>query len=147
MSFVAGPVGVSGLFPAGTNSESFSYSATDGDFMTGTIVWSEIQEDTRTPKFYGLLKIATTGGDSAFTSSFNGVSSYGNIDFTTGDLTSGYTLGSLAGSSAGTVAYADISSGEIAATPEPNSLVLFGIGLLGLCFWMRRKSGAEVPAA
>jgi PEP-CTERM motif len=36
-------------------------------------------------------------------------------------------------------------SGSVQVTPEPASLLLFGTGLLGLCWWQRRRSPGNRP--
>src|SRR5579863_5967062 len=81
-SFSAGPQ-VGSQFPAGANSESFSFTSTsDADTLSGTVVWSFIQDDTQQPKFFGTLDIASASGDAAFLSNFSAGGS-GGVDFTT----------------------------------------------------------------
>jgi hypothetical protein len=133
-SFTAGPQS-SSLFPAGANSESFSFTGGDGDSLTGTIHWTVIQDNTPQPKFFGLLTIGTRSGDAAFTSNFSGPTA--NIDFITNALSSGGTLDQLALTT--NSATATVSAGEVNPVPEPGTLALFGSGLVALGGLIRRK--------
>ena len=138
-SFTAGPQ-ASSLFPAGANSESFSFTGGDGDTVSGSISWSTIQDNTPQPKFFGTMTISSSSGDAAFLASFPNVSgTQVQIDLISNTLSGGFTLDSLAASSSGTSSSATISSGEVPGVPEPNALVLVGLGLVALCFWMRGK--------
>ncbi len=134
-TFMAGPQ-AAGLFPT-TGTESFSFTSPDGDALTGTITGSQIQDNTTQPKFFGSLKIATITGDAAFLSAMGAVNSIDRIDFTTNPLVGTTSLDALALTTGS--ATATVSSGEVVGTPEPSSLVLFGIGLVVLCVYMRRK--------
>ena len=134
-TFTAGPVS-SNLYPAGANSETFTFTGGDGDTLSGIVVWSFIQDNTTQPKFFGTLTITSSAGDAAFLSSFS-VGSKAPIDFFTNALSSGGTLDQLSATT--NRATATISAGEVVPTPEPSSLVLFGIGLVVLCAYMRRK--------
>src|ERR1700682_662318 len=61
-SFTAGPVSAN-LFPS-SGTEAFSFSAADGDALTGTVTWNVIQDNTSTPKFFGTLNITTVAAGS-----------------------------------------------------------------------------------
>src|SRR5205085_1538078 len=55
-AFLAGPQSAN-LFPAGANSQFFSYTGIDGDAFSGTVHWSFIQDNTPQPKFFGNVAI------------------------------------------------------------------------------------------
>jgi len=123
-TFTAGPQS-GGLFPAGPNTENFSFTGGDGDTLSGTVHWNVIQDNTPQPKFFGLLTILSKAGDAAFLSTWG---STAVIDFITMPLSSGGTLDQLAvGTGSAT---APISSGEVFPTPEPSTTALLGIGLV-----------------
>ena len=146
MSFTAGPVSGE-KYPAGPQSaETFSFS--DGtNSLLGSVTWSFIQDNTTNPKFFGTVDLTSISGTAKFKSAFGGVGSIDMIDFTTTAISSG-TLDNLASSSAGTFAKVGISSGEVAgaATPEPSSVMLFGVGivLIGLCVPLRQRISGEI---
>jgi hypothetical protein len=132
-----------GVFPITPPvTESFTYSDTSGDSLSGTITWPAIRDNTTSPSFdvNALLSIATSSGSSTFTKDFP-VGGSVETDFT---LSGTVTLASLAAMSAGSAATFSFSSGQVSAAPvsvvpEPSSLVLFGIGVLGFGFWARRR--------
>ncbi len=134
-SFTAGPVH-NGLFPT-SGTQSFSYTSTsDSDSLSGTVTWNTIQDNTPQPKFYGTVQITAVAGDTSFTNAF-GAGKTAAIDFITNPLSSGGTLDELAWTTR--AATATISDGQVAAVPEPGSLVLFGFGLMVLCAYLRGK--------
>jgi hypothetical protein len=143
MTFTAGPMS-SEKYPAGTNSDTFMF--TDGtDILDGTITWAFIQDNTPNPKFFGTLDVTTIAGSTTFLSTFGGTGSMDPVDLTTTTISSG-TLDALVSSAAGTTATVGISSGEVASgTPEPSSILLFGVGiaLIALCAPPRRRFSAE----
>jgi hypothetical protein len=63
-SFIVGPQNMN-QFPAGSNSQSFSYTGLLGDMdhLTGTITWSSIHDNTTTPEFLGSLLVNTVTGE------------------------------------------------------------------------------------
>jgi hypothetical protein len=124
VSFTAGP-GNAGLYPAGPNSESFSFTSPDGDTLSGTIQWHTIQDNTTQPKFFGTLSITSKAGDAAFVNNWGTTAA---IDFFTKLLSSGGTLDQLAATTGS--ATAQISSGEVLPIPEPSPTLLLAVGLV-----------------
>jgi hypothetical protein len=127
VTFSAGPQtpAGSGIFPAGANTETFSYSdgAPTNDSVTGNIHWSFLQDGTTNPKFFGSLMITAVSGTPQFVSTFP-VGGNNMIDFITTALGGGQTLDNLvATSGSATVA---VSSGEVVPGP------IVGAGLPGL---------------
>ncbi len=132
--------GVFSILSGGT--ETFTYtSKTDSDKLTGTVSWQGIKDNTKTPQFdvNSILVIKSSSGDSAFTSDFP-VGGRAQIDFT---IKGAITLTTLAAEKVGSTSKYQFSSGETNGVPEPSSLVLFGIGLIGLGLYARRRMWTE----
>jgi PEP-CTERM motif len=144
LGFTAGPQS-GGIFSAGANTETFTYTNPDGDTLTETWHVTFIQDNTPQPKFFGTGITTAISGDAAFLAAFGPVGTIDNFDFIEMPLTCAVpancaTLDQLATTT--TSASAPISSGEkfTAATPEPGSLALLGSALFGLG-WLGRRRG------
>jgi hypothetical protein len=142
-TFTAGPES-SNLYPAGANTESFTFTGGDGDTLSGTVHWNFIQDNTPQPKFFGSLTITSKAGDAAFLANF--ASNLALIDFITNPLSSGGTLDQLTATTGS--ATASISSGEVmSAVPIPATLPLLAGGLAGLWALARkRKDRRQQPS-
>ena len=145
LSFTAGPQ-VGGIFTAGANTETFTYTNPDGDTLTETWHVTVIQDNTPQPKFFGTGTTTAISGDAAFLAAFGPVGAIDSFDFIEMPLTCAVpanctTLDQLATTT--TSASAPISSGEKfatpIATPEPASLAILGGALLGLGWLGRRR--------
>ena len=143
LSFFAGPES-SGLFNAGPNTETFTYTNPDGDTVTETWHITVIQDNTPQPKFFGTGIVTAISGDAAFLAAFGPVGTIDNLDWITMPLSCAVpancsTLDHLAATT--TSATADISSGENfpIRTSEPGSLAALGSALFGLGWFGRRR--------
>jgi hypothetical protein len=143
LSFSAGPQS-GGIFSAGANTETFTYSNPDGDTLTETWHVTFIQDNTPQPKFFGTGVTTAISGDAAFLAAFGGVGTTDSFDFIEMPLACTVpancaTLDKLATTT--TSASAAISSGEkLTTAPEPASLALLGSALFGLG-WLGRRRG------
>ena len=147
VAFTAGP-NAAEQYPAGANSESFSYLGTDGDLLTGTLHWNFIQDNTTNPRFFGTMTVASRSGDPTFLAAW-AVGAIVPVDFTTSAIPGGGTLDQLVAAEATTTV--GISSGEVGTlspVPLPGALPLFATGLagLGLLGWRRKKKAASLNA-
>src|SRR5438132_10576974 len=118
LSFTAGPQSA-GIFNAGANTETFTYSNPDGDSITETWHITFIQDNTPQPKFFGTGTTTAISGDAAFLAAFGPVGTIDSFDFIEMPLTCAVpanctTLDQLATTT--TSASAPISSGEKFAT-------------------------------
>ncbi len=80
LSFSAGPQ-VAGLFAAGANTETFTYSNPDGDTLTETWHITTIQDNTPQPKFFGTGTTTAISGDAAFLAAFGPVGTTDSFDW------------------------------------------------------------------
>ena len=156
------------VFPISMNgaSTAFKYLSTDGDSLTGTVKWTDVANGSANPHFDGILTILTEGGDAPFLSAFSTptatfdliLSSLGctpaptvigapplntnsgcNLEnlFSTSGLSNNYNV----------VASAPVSSGQMAQSPEPASMLLFGSGLLACGAFIRRRGSTSSVAS
>ena len=72
LSFSAGPQS-SGIFSAGANAETFTYTNPDGDTLTETWRVTFIQDNTPQPKLFGTGITTAISGDAAFLAAFGPV--------------------------------------------------------------------------
>jgi len=140
-SFTAGPG--PNIYPASSSAESFEFTGSDN--MTGTISWSYIQDGTPQPKFYGSLLVATAFGSAAFLSDFSPGKAI-PVDFIMNMMAGASSLDFLSGTTGS--ATATISSGQVmpdaavpvpVRIPEPASILLLGVAVIGLAVGLRRR--------
>ena len=147
VSFTAGP-GPS-IYPASPGAESFQFTGSDN--MTGMVSWSFIQDGTTQPKFFGSLLVATASGSAAFLADFSPGATV-PVDFMTNVMTGASSLDSLSGTTGS--ATAAISSGQVMRNadavptpfrvPEPATILLIGIAVIGLGVGLRGRFGRGV---
>src|SRR5215471_5846781 len=141
-SFTAGPG--PNIYPASSSAESFEF--TGAGSLKGTISWSYIQDGTPQPKFYGSLLVATASGSAAFVSDFSS-GKFIPVDFIMNIMAGASSLDFLSGTTGS--ATATISSGQVMPDavptplriPQPRSILLLGVAVVGLAVGLRRRSG------
>jgi hypothetical protein len=121
---VFGPVNPFGAFPVAAN--WLSSTVTLGT-TTYSVDYAGAHDGSANPHFDG-----SWSGGTTFDYTLNVITCTGLVDSTPCTLEN-------VGATAGATASATISSGELVAIPEPGSLGLIGLGLLGMGGFLRRR--------
>ena len=141
VAFAAGP-NVTEQYPAGANTQSFSYLGSDGDSLTGTLHWNFIQDNTTNPRFFGTMTVLSRSGDATFLAAW-ALGAIAPVDFTTSAIPGGGNLDQLVAGER--TAGVGISSGEVGTlspVPLPGALPFFAGGLVGLGLLASRRKKA-----
>jgi hypothetical protein len=126
VSFTGGPLNAVQQYPVTVQlppSETFTYSDTGGNALTGDIKWNFVEDATPNPGLFGTMTVVNSSGSAFFTGAFI-PNSMGLIDITARNIAPFLTLDALVAAN-GTVTVG-ISAGEV--TPGP----IVGAGLPGL---------------
>ena len=147
VSFTAGPG--PNIYLASSSAESFEFSGSYN--LKGTVSWSFIQDGTRQPKFFGSLLVTTASGSADFLADYSPGTTV-PVDFITNMMTGASSLDSLSGTTDS--ATATISSGQVmpdavavpvpARVPEPATILLIGIAVIGIGVGFRRRFSGGV---
>jgi len=143
--------------PAGATS-LFNFTGADGDNLMGSVNWVDVANGSANPHFDGILNITSVTGDAAFKSAFSTSTATFDLILSslscspaplngTGTINGGCNLENLFNNNFSSVASAQVSSGQMAQTPEPASLLLFGSGLLACGAFIRRRRSTSVSVA
>ena len=126
----------------GTVTQGITISMSDGDSLSGQILWTQVKDNSVNPDFIGTLDVATATGDPTWVSDWSSTTA-GPIDLVIGNPALNTTLDSLAATTHSE--NGSLSSGEIVPSPtgvpEPTSWTLLGGALMMLGLLYRRRNG------
>jgi hypothetical protein len=140
VTLTAGPNNGAGIYPINMTTGTFNYTGTDGDIINGNVTWSYAKDGSNLPDLIGTITVTSSTGDETFA-----LGTLLGFDMVLAMNAGSTTFDQLVSNSLSTTA--NLSSGEVTATPEPGSfaLMVIGLGLIG--FALRQRSVLGDPSA